>query len=107
MSRHPYKEMADRINAMKPGTAWRISRRELHDLPGLPDWAITANITTGFERVKESVVGSSFPHLWDFHQEMDGDITVYRKVEREAKAAPRTVSPLRPGPSRYDGPLPR
>jgi len=87
MSRNPYREMADRINEMKPGMAWRISRHELNDLPGLPDWAFMANITVGFDRVKESVVGSSYSHLWDFHQEMDGSITVYRKVDRSRAGA--------------------
>jgi hypothetical protein len=77
--------MADRINAMEPGTAWRISRDVLRDLPGLPDWALTANITVGFDRVKESVFGSSFPDLWSFTEEPDGSITVYRKPKREAR----------------------
>lgn len=85
MTRRPYQDMVDRINAMQPGTAWRISRYELHDLPSLPDWAFMANITVGFERVKESVVGSSFPELWNFHQEANGDITVYRLATGEPK----------------------
>lgn len=75
---NPYQHMADRINAMKPGQAWRISRHELEDLPGLPDWAATANITTGFERVKESVIGSAYSDMWRFYDELNGDITVYR-----------------------------
>lgn len=85
MTRNPYADMAARINAMKPGTAWRISRNELRDLPGLPDWAFMAEITTGFERVKESVVGSSFPDLWRFIEEPDGDITVYRLEPRKSR----------------------
>lgn len=60
---------------------------EIADLPGLPDWAFMADITTGFDRVKESVVGSAYPHLWDFHQEMNGDITVYRKKAKPAQGA--------------------
>lgn len=89
MSRNPYREMADRINAMEPGTAWRIDRQEIQDLPGLPDWAFMANITTGFARVKESVVGSSYDHLWRFTEEPNGDITVYRMPERKRQPRPR------------------
>lgn len=77
--RNPYRLMADRINAMAPGRAWRIPREEIADLPGLPDWAFAADITVGFDRVKESVVGSAYPDLWTFQQETNGDITVYRK----------------------------
>lgn len=82
MNRDKYREMADLINAIKPGMAWRISRHLIADLPGLPDWAAFADITIGFERVKESVIGSAVPGLWQFHQEMDGDMTVYRYPEK-------------------------
>ena len=78
-----YWRLADEINAMEPGTAWRISREILRDLPGLPDWAALTNITTGFDRVKESVIGSSHAHLWRFSEEMNGDITVYRMPDKE------------------------
>lgn len=81
--RTPYRDMADRINAIPAGMALRISYRELCDLPALPDWAITANITVGFERVKESVIGSAHPELWRFVTEPNGDITVYRLKERK------------------------
>lgn len=82
MSRNKYQEMAARINAMKPGMAWRIPGHEIRDLPGLPDWAAFADITIGFDRVKESVMGSAIPGLWQFHDEPNGDITVYRYPEK-------------------------
>lgn len=81
--RDKYREMSDRINAIKPGMALRIAAYEIRDLPGLPDWAFMANITMGFDRVKESVIGSAIPGLWTFHQELSGDMTVYRNPNEE------------------------
>lgn len=82
MTNHgPYKKMADIINRMEPGQQIRISRRQIDDLPGVPDWAILSNITTGFERVKESILGANYPHLWIFKEELNGDITVVRTEE--------------------------
>lgn len=78
-----YRMMADQLNRMKPGEALRISRHDLNDLPGLPDWAAFSNITIGFDRVKESVFGSSLPDVWQFYNEPNGDITAYRMPERE------------------------
>ena len=85
-----YRMMADQLNSMKPGEAWRISRFDINSLPGLPDWAALAPITTGFERVKESVFGSSLPSVWRFYDELNGDITAYRVPEQEKPARART-----------------
>ena len=91
MTRDRYREMADRINAIKPGMALRIDAREIRDLPGLPDWAFMANITIGFERVKESVMGSAIPGLWQFNEQPNGDLTVYRAPEKPARPRPLVV----------------
>lgn len=82
MSVDRYKLMADRLNRMQPGQAWRIPRHEIADLPGLPVWAQMSGIVTGFERVKQSVVGSAHPHIWQFRDEPNGDVTAFRLEER-------------------------
>jgi hypothetical protein len=100
---NPYQLMADRLNAMKPGTAWRIPHDEIEMLPGLPDWAFMASITTGFDRVKESVIGSSFPDVWRFYEEPNGDITAYR-VKQQGLFDDRFFGPKRvPGKYPYRG----
>jgi hypothetical protein len=91
MTRDKYREMADRINAIKPGMALRIPARDIRDLPGLPDWAFMAPITMGLDRVKESVIGSAVPGLWQFIEEPDGDLTVYRAPEKTERHRPRVV----------------
>lgn len=82
MPNDPYREMANRINKMIPGTVWRITRSEIDRLPRLPEWAAATDITMGFERVKESVIGSTYSDLWRFVEEPNGDITVYRRPDR-------------------------
>lgn len=74
--------MADRINALPHGMALEISYQEINDLPALPLWAFMTDITMGFERVKEYVLGSSHPDLWSFIRNRDGSITAYRKIQK-------------------------
>jgi hypothetical protein len=90
-----YRMMADQLNKMKPGEAWRISRFDINSLPGLPDWAALAPITTGFDRVKESVFGSSLTSVWRFYDEPNGDITAYRMPEQANAKPVRTETALK------------
>lgn len=100
-----YRRMADMLNAMKPGEAVRISRHEIQMLPGLPDWAAMSEITTGFERVKESVIGSALPDVWSFATELNGDITAYRMPEKPARPIPKIAPHDFGGPEFKDEPL--
>lgn len=74
--RDRYKELADRINSMRKGQHMVIAWQEIAMLPT----SITPFASTGFDRVKESVIGSAHKDVWAFENQPNGDILVIRKA---------------------------
>lgn len=69
-----YKLLADTLNDLPEGRCIVISRQDIADLPGLPDWAFLAPITVGWPRVLENVIGSA-TDMWHIRENpLTGDM---------------------------------
>lgn len=76
---NPYREIADKINAVPPGMCINISPFDIDNLPDPPWWTMGDRITYGWERVLEYVVGSSTGE-WNFHEDFEtGNMKCCRK----------------------------